>query len=105
MQAKQKQRSGVRNLDLSPMEAFKPTVTAFTAPIKHAHWGGLNTEMGAGCEDGQWTRLTATEKNSLFAGLEPFKLYNPNKNVWDKLEVVARQQNLGNSSQSPHRLD
>lgn len=91
MQAKQhEQRSGVRSLDLTPMEAFKPTGTASTAPIR-----GLNTEMGAGGEDGQWTRLTAAEKNSLLAGLELFKLYNPNKKLWEKLEAFARQQNLG----------
>jgi len=82
VQAKQTEyNSGVKDLNLTSMEAFKPNVTASAASIRHTNWAGLNIEMGAGCEDGQWIRLTVTEKNSLLAELEPFKLYNPNKRL------------------------
>lgn len=65
------------------------------APIRAVADDQRNTEMGAGFERGEWIRLTAAEKNYLLAGTEPFKLFSPNKVSWDKLESVARQQNLG----------
>lgn len=65
------------------------------APIRAVAEEQRNTEMGAGYELGEWNRLTAVEKNNLLSGIEPFKLFSPNKVSWDKLESIARQQNLG----------
>lgn len=97
MQANPTSVPGVRNLELTPMEksVVSPRGTTSAAPIRHTPVLVRNTEMGAGAELGEWIRLSASEKNSLLAGLEPFKLFNPNKAVWDKIEAMARQQNLG----------
>ncbi|XP_058611243.1 uncharacterized protein LOC131526775 isoform X1 [Onychostoma macrolepis] len=68
---------------------------AFPAPIRGVADDQRNTKMGTGFERGEWTRLTAAEKNHLVTGIEHFELFSPNKVLWDKLEAVARQQNLG----------
>ncbi|XP_067304216.1 uncharacterized protein [Pseudorasbora parva] len=94
-QAKSKLTTEVKNIRLSSVEAYKPRKTVFATPIRHSEWDDQNTEMGAGREYGSLTRLTPAEKNSLLAEIEPFKLYSPNKVLWDKIEAIARQQNLG----------
>ncbi|XP_067243505.1 uncharacterized protein [Chanodichthys erythropterus] len=97
MQAKPNTGPEVRNLCLTPMELNVVTSrgTVSAAPVRRSDNVERNTEVGDAFELGEWTRLSASEKNSLFAGLEPFKLFHPNKVLWDKIEAVARQQNLG----------
>lgn len=65
-----------RNVALTDLElsGASPRGTVSAAPIRTTNNVMMNVEMGTGHEFGEWFRLSGVEKNSLLAGLEPFKL-------------------------------